>query len=212
MSQTRQYVLVVKMNESRIKKAEDVFRGVGPIVRSGVLRKARFCSKDVTELVNLGYVNKIRRGYYAWCDMLEEMNEFELIACLVPRGVITMFSAAQYYNMTTVNPMSIEIALPADARTPALPEHPPLKVYKWVRRIYEAGIERVRQKNVFINIYAPERTVCDFFRMRLQIGDDISIEVLKNYMSGKKNLQKLYEYADLLQIKTVMHPYVEALI
>jgi hypothetical protein len=48
--------------------------------------------------------------------------------------------------------------------------------------------------------------------MRLQIGEDIAIEVLKNYMSGKKNLQKLYGYADLLQIKTVMRPYVEALL
>jgi hypothetical protein len=57
-----------------------------------------------------------------------------------------MFSAAQYYNMTTVNPTSIEIALPADVRTPALPEHPPLKVYKWVRRIYEVGIERASAK------------------------------------------------------------------
>jgi hypothetical protein len=48
--------------------------------------------------------------------------------------------------------------------------------------------------------------------MRLRIGEDISIEVLKNYMSGRKNLQKLYEYAGLLQIKTVMRPYVEALL
>jgi predicted transcriptional regulator of viral defense system len=200
------------MNASRIKKAEDVFRGEGPIVRSEALRKARFCSKDIGELVNLGYVDKIRRGYYAWRGMLDGMSEFELVASLIPQGVIAMFSAAQYYNMTTVNPAFIEIAMPADARTPALPEHPPLKIYKWIRRIYEAGIERVRQKNVSINIYAPERTVCDFFRMRLQIGDDVSIEVLKNYMSGRKNLQKLYEYAGLLQIKTVMRPYVEALL
>jgi hypothetical protein len=112
----------------------------------------------------------------------------------------------------TVNPTSIEIALPADARTPALPEHPPVKIYKWVRHIYEVGIERVRQNNVFIDVYAPERTVCDFFRMRFQIGEDIPVEVLKNYMNGKKNLQKLYEYASLLQIKAVLRPYVEALL
>jgi predicted transcriptional regulator of viral defense system len=181
-------------------------------VRSGALKRAGFCSKDVGELVNLGHIDKIRRGYYTWRGMLDEMSELEIVAGLVPQGVIAMFSAAQYYNMTTVYPTSIEIALPVGARTPALPPHPPLKVYKWVRRIYEVGIERVRQNKVFINIYAPERVVCDFFRMRLQIGEDVSIEVLKNYMSGRKNLQKLYEYAGLLQIKTVMRPYVEALL
>jgi len=49
------------------------------------------------------------------------------------------------------------------------------------------------------------------FRMRLQIGKDCAFEVLKNYMAGKKHLQKLSEYAELLQIKGVLYPYMEVL-
>jgi len=52
-----------------------------------------------------------------------------------------------------------------------------------------------------MKIYDRERTVCDFFRMRLQIGKDSAFEVLKNYLSCKKQLQKLSEYAELPQIK-----------
>jgi hypothetical protein len=48
--------------------------------------------------------------------------------------------------------------------------------------------------------------------MRLQIGKDCAFEVLKNYMSGKKHLQKLSEYAGLLQIKGVLYPYLEVLV
>jgi hypothetical protein len=48
------------MNVQRIKKVENVFYGEGPIVRSGVLKKAGFCSKDIGELVNLGYIDKIQ--------------------------------------------------------------------------------------------------------------------------------------------------------
>jgi hypothetical protein len=63
-----------------------------------------------------------------------------------------------------------------------------------------------------IKIYDRERTVCDFIRMRLRIGKDAALEVLKTYMSGRKNLQKLYEYAELLQIEGVIHPYLEVLV
>jgi len=48
--------------------------------------------------------------------------------------------------------------------------------------------------------------------MRLQIGKDSAFEVLKNYMAGKKKLQKLTEYAELLQIRGVLYPYLEVLI
>jgi predicted transcriptional regulator of viral defense system len=200
------------VNVSRIEKARKISRAKGPIVRSAAFRNAKFCSKDVAELVQLGYLKKIRRGYYAWRETLDSMSELEIISKLIPQGVVTLFSAAHYHDMTTVNPMSIEIAMPTDMRTPVLPDYPPVTVYKWVRHIYEVGVENIRLENCVIKLYDRERTVCDFFRMRLQIGKDVSIEVLKNYMLGTKNIQKLYEYADMLQIKTVIRPYVEALL
>jgi hypothetical protein len=46
--------------------------------------------------------------------------------------------------------------------------------------------------------------------VRLQIGKDAALEVLKRYMAGRKNLQKLYGYADTLRIKKIIEPYVEA--
>jgi hypothetical protein len=37
------------------------------------------------------------------------------------------------------------------------------------------------------------------------------LEVLKNYMAGKKHLQRLSEYAETLQIQGVLFPYLEVL-
>jgi uncharacterized protein involved in tellurium resistance len=93
-------------------------------------------------------------------------------------------------------------------RTPALPSYPPITVYKSI--YYDVGVETVKQKGYALKVYDRERTLCEFFRMRLQIGKDIALEVLKQYMVGRKNLQKLYGYADTLRIKKVMEPYVEA--
>jgi predicted transcriptional regulator of viral defense system len=177
-----------------------------------VLRSGGFCGKDIAELVQCGQLLQVRRGYYALAYPTDTLNGFEVLAALVPEGVISLFSAAQYHDLITVIPQSIEITLPSVMRTPVLPETLRVTVHKSTMSIYQVGIETVRIDNVTLKMYDRERTVCDFMRMRLRIGKDVALEVLKNYMSGRKNLQKLYEYARKLQIERVIHPYLEALV
>lgn len=74
------------------------------------------------------------------------------------------------------------------------------------------GVIAQKAPNYTVRIYDQERTVCDFFRLRLQLGEDVALEVLKCYMAGKKNIQKLYGYAKALRIQNVLAPYVEALL
>jgi predicted transcriptional regulator of viral defense system len=157
-------------------------------------------------LVREGYLQKLRRGYYTLNETA--LDDYEVAASLIPKGIITLFSAAAYHEMTTVIPSSIEIALPASMRIPALPSYPPITVYKSI--YYDVGVKRVKQKGYAFKIYDRERTLCEFFRMRLRIGKDAALEVLKQYMAGRKRLQKLYEYADTLRIKRILEPYVEA--
>jgi predicted transcriptional regulator of viral defense system len=200
------------MTASRIQKLEKIFKAEGPIVRSSTLRAAKFCSKDVAELAQRGLLRQIRRGYYAWAPMADSLNALEVIASLVPDGIVSLFSAAQYHDLTTVIPQSIEITLPSTMRTPVFPGNLSVKIYKSENYIYQVGIKTVKMDHFAIKIYDRERTVCDFIRMRLKIGKDVALEVLKNYMAGRKNLQKLYEYAKLLQVEGVIHPYLEALV
>jgi predicted transcriptional regulator of viral defense system len=200
------------MTTSRIQQLEKVFKVEGPIVRSATLRAAKFCGKDIAELTQRGQLRQIRRGYYAWAPVADSLNALEVIASLVPNGVVSLFSAAQYHDLTTVIPQSIEITLPSTMRTPVFPGNIPVKVYKSEIYIYQVGIKTVKMDHFAIKIYDRERTVCDFIRMRLKIGKDVALEVLKNYMAGRKNLQKLYEYAKLLQVEGVIHPYLEALV
>jgi predicted transcriptional regulator of viral defense system len=200
------------MTKARIQKLESLFTTGEPILQTAVLRGGGFCGKDIAELIQLGKLCKVRRGYYAQGYGTDTLNGFEMLASLVPEGVVSLFSAAQYHDLTTVIPQSIEITLPSVMRTPVLPEDFHVKVYKSIIPIYQVGIETVQMDKVRVKMYDRERTVCDFMRMRLKIGKDVALEVLKNYMSGKKNLQKLYEYARKLQIERVIHPYLEALV
>ena len=199
------------MTEYRIKKLDNLCNTEGPVIRASVLRSAGFCGKDTDELIRLGLLQRLRRGYYVSPAKLNNMDTYEILTALVPDAVISLFSAAQYHELSSVIPQKIDIALPAPRRIPILPENLHVKIHKAIPRIYAVGIQTVKNDGYPLKIYDRERTVCDFFRMRLQIGKDCAFEVLKNYMAGKKHLQKLSEYAETLQIKGVLFPYLEVL-
>jgi predicted transcriptional regulator of viral defense system len=202
----------IGMTEARIQKMESLFKPGESLIRSEVLRAAKFCGKDVAELIQRGKLLKVRRGYYALGRQADFLNDFEQLAAIIPEGIVSLFSAAQFHDLSTLIPQAIEITLPSDMRTPVLPENLHVKVYKSKIPIYAVGIETTNIENVTLKIYDRERTVCDFFRMRLKTGKDTAMEVLRNYMAGKKNLQKIYEYARALRIENIIHPYLEAMV
>jgi predicted transcriptional regulator of viral defense system len=199
------------VTEYRIKKIDNLFNTEGPVIRASALRSAGFCGKDADELIRLGLLRRLRRGYYISPVKLNDMDTYEIISALIPDAVISLFSAAQYHELSSVIPQKPDITLPAQRRIPILPDNLHVKIYKAIPRIYEVGIQTVKKDGYLLKIYDRERTVCDFFRMRLQIGKDCAFEVLKNYMAGKKRLQRLSEYAETLQIKGVLYPYLEVL-
>ena len=200
------------MTDSRLKKVNKLCKAEGPVLQASTLRSAGFCGKDTEELIRLGLLQRLRRGYYVSPEKLNDMDIYEILASLVPDAVLSLFSAAQYHDLSSVIPQQIDVTFPVNKRVPVLPPDIHVKIHKAIPQVYEVGIQTVKREGFPLKIYDRERTVCDFFRMRLQIGKDCAFEVLKNYMAGKKHLQKLSEYAELLQIKGVLYPYLEVLV
>lgn len=184
----------------------------GPILRTAVLREHGFTSQDIAGLLASGEIKKLKTGYYILASMQSELSDTELAASIVPQGVVCLYSAAQLYELTTVNPIAVDIAVPAPGNSLALPEYPPIALHKWKKSIHMLGVVEREAPTYPVRVYDKERTVCDFFRLRMQLGEDVALEMLKNYMAGAKNIQKLYEYAKALRVKTVLAPYVEALL
>jgi predicted transcriptional regulator of viral defense system len=201
------------MKTHRIGKAKRIFDEYGPIVKASVLRENKLCSREIAELIAAGCLSKIKTGYYAWSADVTDIHDLEIAATVIRNGVICLFTAAQYYSLTTVNSTAIDVAIPLAGKRPILPDYPPIRLHRVSKNVFNIGITSVKISEAMIKIYDKERTVCDFFRMRYQLGDDVALEVLKNYMSGSgKNIQKLFEYAAKLRIKSVISPYVEALL
>ena len=71
----------------------------------------------------------------------------------------------------------------------------------------------IKTKSGIVKIYNKEKTICDLFSYRNKLGEDIALEALKNYLRSKDfNLNKLRQYANKMRIKTIIAPYIKAIL
>jgi hypothetical protein len=62
-------------------------------------------------------------------------------------------------------------------------------------------------------VYNKPKTVCDMFRYRIKLGEDLALEGLQSYLNrSDSNLNELSNYMIICRVKTVMKPYVKAMI
>ena len=200
------------MTSKKQQLAKELFASKGPILKTKALNANKLYSREIAELVQLGFIMKIKPGYYIWSGDANNLSDIEIAASVIPHGIICHHSAAQLHEMTTVNPLVVSIAVPANRTRIVVPDHPPVEIILSSIQTFELGLTMLKTEYTTVRVYDRERTVCDFFRKRNQLGEDIALEILRNYMSGNRNLQKLFEYAEKLRIKKVMKPYVEALL
>src|SRR5690554_694272 len=77
------------VSSSRINR---VFGALGPVVRTTTLRDHGVYSRDIDRLVAMGYLSRLKPGHYMLTSTMTELNEIELVALLLPQGVISLFS------------------------------------------------------------------------------------------------------------------------
>ena len=190
------------------------------------LKAASFQTRDIARLLKDGTVIKVKPGLYRLANVggmvlpLPKLKgsgstisqEIIDVCKALPDGVICLASALAFYDLTTFNPSEIYVAIPNAAKVPKI-DFPPLRVFYFRERFYKPGIERIEVPNCTIKIYSKEKTICDMFRYRNKYGEDLALEGLKTYLSRKEaNVNKLRKYAEICQVKTVMMPYLKALV
>lgn len=63
------------------------------LIKRSELNNLNLYQKDINELVEQGYLEKVRQGWYRVADKDNEKSEAALIAALFPDGVICMYTA-----------------------------------------------------------------------------------------------------------------------
>jgi predicted transcriptional regulator of viral defense system len=177
------------------------------------LRNQKIHPRDVAQAVSAGILEKVKPGLYKLADYpWDEYSSFVDVCNSNKKSIICLTSAVTFYGLTTFNPSYVTVAVPHNTPNFKL-DYPPIQVYYFTLKYYETGLEKIETKNGLIRIYNREKSLCDLFRYRNKIGDDIVIESLKNYLKQKKrDINKLLEYAVTLRIKEKIFPYVKAIV
>lgn len=154
-----------------------------------------------------GELIRVRHGVYAVPDAL--FNTMIDIERIVPNGIVCLYNAWAYHQLSTVVPPSFCVAIEAKRKV-AMPPTLPIELYYWKKENLEFGIIKKSISGYDVLITDMERTVCDAVKYRNKIGLDVCGEVIDNYLKKENhNISLLHEYAQKLRVKNIMTTYLE---
>ncbi|MCF0112349.1 MAG: hypothetical protein HUJ58_10660 [Erysipelotrichaceae bacterium] len=167
----------------------------------------------INRLVERGILTKLNKRYYENTLFHGEYSEFYYAYAYVPNGVICLMSAAVYYNLSTVRPDAIDIAIPRKSKISTIPHWPVLNICYFTNDRYTSGIRIVNDGDNRFRIYDIEKTVADIVFYREKIGIEETKEILTAYLRrSDRNLNQLIRYAELLKCGDVIKKYLEVLV
>ena len=176
------------------------------------MRARRFQTRDIQKLVKAGRIVKVKPGVYRLADLeIGESNGPVEVCLAIPKAVICLSSALAFHELTTFVPTAITYAIPRSDK-PIRLSHPPTESFYFSEAQYKAGIEHHETKAGHIRIYGVEKTICDSFRFRNKLGEDIVMEGLKTYLRKRnRDLNKLMKFAEICRVKGIISQYVKVI-
>lgn len=202
------------MTLKKLKTVQSLFQDdMSLVISANMLKNNGIYSRNIAELIDKGYISRIKHGRYVWKQNESHLSEIVIASQLIPKGVICLFTAMEYYGLSTVNPAWIFLALPRGTAMPSLPQNLRVNVRQMLPKHFELGISEEKLEGVSLKIYDIEKTVCDCFKYDKEVEKSIALEVLKKYITSKDcNVQKLLGYAKIMGKKKTILPYVEAML
>lgn len=181
---------------------------------SGFLRAKDLTSRSqwnyLHQQLEQGAMVKLKRGLYRENDL--RIPQKADMARMFPTGVFCLFTAWNYYALSTVNPWAFHIAVGYKEKI-VKPHYPPAFFYYWKEQSHDLGVVHIIEEGHEIKIYDLEKSVCDAVRCRNKVGMDTTVEVLQNYVKRPdRDLDKLAKYARQLHIGNVINNMITILL
>ena len=177
---------------------------------SGIIRADRDNNTEYRKIlaaVKEGELVRLRNGLYANPDALA--GSIVDIDAIIPGGILCLYSAWSYYNLTTQVPDSFYVAV-SRSRKIKLPEFPDIKPVFQRNDLLEIGKTEIEEQGIKVLITDIERSVCDAIKYRNKIGIDVMTEIIDNYLRRNgRNLSRLTEYAKKLRVYSTLHQILQ---
>ena len=185
----------------------------GGIAKTSDFVAAGIPAVDVVNLCNTGYLERIRHGYYQLADG-DTSSEEQLLATLIPKAIICVESALFHYGYSDFAPRKWSIAVPRSmSRTKLDIDALALQTYYVQPEIYELGKTTADFNGIILSIYDRERTICDCFKYRSRLDNEIFNKALNAYVNDpQKDLKTLSGYAKKLRVHKKVTEWMEVLL
>ena len=153
-------------------------------------------------------------GYYR-LPANDEPSEELLLSKLMKPGIICLESALFYYGYSDFAPREWTIAVPRSFSrvVKEMCEIVPVKAYYVQNSLYKIGETTGVFNGVELPVYDRERTVCDCFKYRTKLDNEIFSKAVNAYAADpNKNLANLSVYAKKAGVYTGMMNVMEVLL
>ena len=195
------------------ERVKEVIINKGGIAKSADFVAAGIRAVDVVNLCNAGILSRVRHGYYELAEK-SAVSEEQLLATLVPKGIVCVESALFHYGYSNFAPREWSIAVPRTYRNQiSNMQEIPIKAYYIQKNIIELGKTTGDFNGVTLPVYDRERTICDCFKYRSKLDNEIFNKALNAYAKDtKKNLNNLSAYAKKLRVYKKVTELMEVLL
>ena len=193
--------------------ARDVIESKGGIAKSADLVAAGIRAVDVVGLCNAGYLDRVRHGYYQMAQQ-NDTTEEQMLATLIPQGIVCVESALFHYGYSDFAPRKWSIAVPRSVSRAKLDvDALPVQTYFVQQDLYELGKTTGDFHGVTLPVYDRERTICDCFKYRSRLDTELFSKALNAYANDpQKNLNNLSIYAKKLRVYKKVIELMEVLL
>lgn len=181
-----------------------IFDRYGGMMRTTQLAEEKVHYPQREKLIEEGYVEKVRRGYYQWINP-DDFSEAGTVTQLFPDAILCMDTALRYYGYSDRTPADWHLAVSKDSGKSRFNiDYPFVKPYYMEPKVLELGLTNGNMDGHEIRIYDKDRVICDCLRYRNKMDKEIFNKAIQNYIADpEKSIPKLLEYAEPLRVKKI---------
>lgn len=212
---TNYFIFVLKVGETVSKKiiAKNVIENAKGIAKTAELISAGLSKSDIRNLCNDGYIERVRHGYYSLAEA-DDTREEQFIQTLLPEAVVCVESALFHYGYSDFAPRIWTLAVPRTmTKTKINMDVLVYKPYYIQNKLHGLGKTFSDFDGVTLPVYDRERTICDCFKYRTKLDNEIFNKAVNTYVADdNKNLSNLSKYAKEMKVYKKVTDLMEVLL
>ena len=197
------------LHDNEIEQLRMRFKLNNYVMTTAELLEAKLYYADIKQLLDEGFIERVRRGYYHWVEDDGE-SEIVIINRLFPDAVLCMETALFYYQYSDRNPSEWSFAIDKNvSKLRTNIDYPFIKAYRMERQLLTLGETNGEIAHHTVRIYDRDRTICDVLRNMNKMDKEIFNKAIQGYVADtKKSIPNLMKYARVLRIQKKVSEWI----